>query len=237
MDPTIDIIIPVYNPGPFLELCVESCLSQLYLGKYKITIIDDGSTEVLPKTWGKRVGIDIEMIRSEENKGAAYARNVGIKHTTGDLIVFQDADDMMTPDRLAITVEHFQNNPSTVMVCGNWRWEVDGVMEENPRFLEPHPIIDQVALLFDFPVVCSTVSLRRKVLEKTGLFNESYEIGEDYDLWARVLEHYPNQVQYIHKELLYHHRHATPYSLTKRYMWTDRYYQILDEIRKKYGLV
>lgn len=236
----IDIIIPAYNPGLFFEGCLNSCLHQTYQGPYKIIIVDDASTEDLPLTISKCKNqsskVEIKYIRLEENKGVAYARNLAIKNSFGRFIVFQDADDFMCPDRIETSVQAFFQDTALVMVCGNWRWIINGVLEEHPRFAEDH-LIEYVTLLFDFPISSPTVAIKREILETTGLFDEKYVVAEDYDLWARILKNFPHGVKYIHKEMTHHNRHATDYSLTKKYMWTEHYYRIIEELKKKYRMV
>jgi glycosyltransferase involved in cell wall biosynthesis len=237
---SIEVIIPAYNPGFFFQQCLDSCLFQTFKGSYSITIVDDGSSEDLYSTLSKfrpyPANVNIHYIRLDENKGAAHARNVGIKNTAADLIVFHDADDFMCQDRLEATVKAFDEDPVLVMVCGNWRWIIDGQLEDTPRFSKEHPI-EYITLLFDLPICSATVAIKKEILNTTGLFNESYVVAEDYDLWARIVKNYPDRVKYIHREMIHHNRHATPYSLTKRYMWTEQHLQIIEEMKKKYKMI
>ncbi len=237
---SIEVVIPAYNPGSFFRKCMESCFQQTFKDNYNLTIVDDGSSEdihsVISAFQPYPDNIKINYIRIEENRGAAHARNVGINHTASDLIVFHDADDYMCSDRLEVTVDAFKKDSNLVMVCGNWRWIINGESEDAPRFSKEHPI-EYITLLFDLPISSPTVAIKRDILKTTGLFNEKYVVAEDYDLWARIVKHYPDRVKYIHKEMILHNRHATPYSLTKNYMWTQEHYKIIEEMKKKYKMI
>lgn len=228
----LDIIIPIYNPGKYLSGCLQSCFAQTYSEDYKVTLIDDGSTEDL-HPYIAPFSSKVDLIRLPYNHGPAYARNVGIKATKGEFILFQDADDYMSENRLALTMDAFKKQPEYVMVCGNFRWIIDGKLTP-PCFTSP-PEIYYATLLIHFPINTCTVGLRRSILESTGLFDENYPVAEDYDLWMRILKQYPDQIGYIPDEISFYNWCCTEFSLTKKYRRTAEYQQILAKISRKYN--
>lgn len=97
-EPIISIIVPVYNAENYIDACIQSVLDQS-VECYELILVDDGSTDksgILCDTWA----IDDERIRviHSENKGAAHARNLGVKSAKGNYITFVDADDIITTD-------------------------------------------------------------------------------------------------------------------------------------------
>ncbi|MGL6105767.1 glycosyltransferase family 2 protein [Romboutsia sp.] len=89
----ISVIVPVYNVEKYLERCLNSLLNQTYKN-LEIILINDGSTdssEEIRKKYSKQ-DEKIKFI-SQENKGIAETRNVGIKNSTGEYIAFLDSDD------------------------------------------------------------------------------------------------------------------------------------------------
>ncbi len=94
--PTVSVIIPCYNLGPYLDEAVDSVLSQTY-EDYEIVIIDDGSTD--PET--------VARVRAQEHKGCKVfltenqglpkTRNFGISNASGRFICCLDADDKYHP--------------------------------------------------------------------------------------------------------------------------------------------
>lgn len=98
----VSVIIPIYNRAHYIEECLESVLRQTYKN-FEIIIIDDGSTdnlkEVLDSYFKK-----IKYIY-KENGGVASARNVGIRHSSGDYIAWLDSDDRWLNFKLEIQVE------------------------------------------------------------------------------------------------------------------------------------
>jgi len=237
---SIDIIVPVYNPEGYLEEALSSAILQTYKGSYQIIVVDDGSTEeiapiiaAVQKKWGRK-NVTISLIFSHENRGAAYARNLGIQNSASDLIFFHDADDVMHEKRLLITLKHFQRDPKLMLACGNFQRIVNNFINPIPKFLQPPKLSSEMALQ-QWPIACGSVAIRRKALQQTGLFKEDYEIGEDYDLWLRFFQQFPGQMKYIHEVLYYYRYQATEASLTKRFAGTARHLDIYMELQKKYG--
>lgn len=89
----LSIIIPNFNNSNLIEQCVESIGS---FENIEVIIIDDKSTDnssvILKKIKDKFK--DIKIIYNKENLGLGLTRNIGIKESTGDYIMFLDADDL-----------------------------------------------------------------------------------------------------------------------------------------------
>lgn len=90
MRPSISVIIPVYNAAKYLSRCINSIFEQNY-DDTEIICVNDGSTDESLKIL-EEYGDKIKII-NQENKGAAAARNAGIKIASKDYITFIDADD------------------------------------------------------------------------------------------------------------------------------------------------
>lgn len=95
------IIIPVFNAGNSLEVCVESILKQS-LNEFEIILVDDGSTDNSPDICDKYANIDSRIrVIHQDNQGASSARNRGIEEAKGEWISFVDADDTVYPNYLS----------------------------------------------------------------------------------------------------------------------------------------
>lgn len=96
----ISVIIPVYNAEKYLRDCLNSVLVQT-LKDIEIICIDDGSidksNEILHEYESKDKRI---MIVKQKNKGAAIARNEGIKCSRGEYVIFLDSDDYYPNDKV-----------------------------------------------------------------------------------------------------------------------------------------
>ncbi|MFA6831149.1 MAG: glycosyltransferase family 2 protein [Bacteroidaceae bacterium] len=93
MNPTISIIIPVYNTAEYLPHCIESVLAQTYIN-FELILVDDGSIDQSPAICDAYGSKDhrIKVIH-KANGGVSSARNVGLDNAIGQWIVFIDADD------------------------------------------------------------------------------------------------------------------------------------------------
>lgn len=91
----VSVIITCYNYGEYLDEALDSVLNSLY-DNFEIILVDDGSTdaytiEKIKEIENKNIN-NLKIIR-QENSGVSISRNNGFKSSTGDYIVFLDADD------------------------------------------------------------------------------------------------------------------------------------------------
>jgi len=96
-DPSVTVIVTCYNYGHFLESCLDSVLGQRHAPD-QIIVVDDGSIDdsaMISHRYQDRV----QVIRTE-NSGQAAAFNAGFAASTGDMILFLDADDILSPEAL-----------------------------------------------------------------------------------------------------------------------------------------
>jgi GT2 family glycosyltransferase len=96
----LSFVIPTFNSLKFIQPCVESILSQQDPG-VEICVVDNGSTDSTPEFVAKNYP-GISLIRNQENKGASFARNQGIGASSGEFIVFLDADAFLAGDFLKV---------------------------------------------------------------------------------------------------------------------------------------
>lgn len=113
----ISVIIPLYNKEDIILETIESVLSQDY-DDYEIIVVDDGSTDNSAYKV-REIGSDKIHIISKPNGGPASARNYGVNHSTGDWIVFLDADDFFEPCALKHFGNLIDNHPNTSFFCCN----------------------------------------------------------------------------------------------------------------------
>ena len=89
----ISVIIPVYNVENYLHECIDSVLNQDYTN-LEVILINDGSTDTSGLICNNYAVKDQRVkVLHQQNQGVAAARNLGLKHTTGDYISFIDSDD------------------------------------------------------------------------------------------------------------------------------------------------
>lgn len=100
--PLVQVIIPVYNSGVYLEECFSSLYEQTYT-HWEAIVIDDASSDGLsPQICDKWAEKDarFKVVHLEENRGVSHARNHGLQHTTAEWIAFLDSDDILLSNHL-----------------------------------------------------------------------------------------------------------------------------------------
>lgn len=96
--PLISVVLPTYNVAQYLRQCLESVAAQTYRNIEVIIVIDgatDGSYEIA-KEFCKTD--DRFSVYWQENQGSGPARNAGLAHCRGELVMFVDPDDWIEPE-------------------------------------------------------------------------------------------------------------------------------------------
>lgn len=115
--PTVSVITPFYNAQDTLGRCLDSLISQTY-DAFEIVLIDDGSTDYSGILAHEYAEADARIkIISQENKGQAEARNIGISNATGDYVCFVDADDYVHPTYLERLTNALGEDKEAIAVC------------------------------------------------------------------------------------------------------------------------
>ena len=182
-NPTLSVIMSVYNGEDHLYEAIESILNQTYK-KFEFIIIDDGSIDnslhIIKKFQNKDNRI---AVISRKNKGQACSLNEGIRQAKGKYIAIMDADDVSFINRFDKQVDFLEKNKD-VGVCGSWITSVLNLPIKTPVSNDEA----KVALLFSSCVAHSTVLMRKNVLDKLDfVYKESLIRAQDYDLWTRLI--------------------------------------------------
>lgn len=117
--PFFSIIIPVYCVEDYLSQCVDRVLSQSFRD-LEVILVDDGSPDKCPEMCDNYCSQDdrIKVIH-KKNGGLSDARNVGIRQSTGKVILFLDSDDYFQNDNFLEDVYSVQTKGELdVVLCG-----------------------------------------------------------------------------------------------------------------------
>lgn len=186
--PKVSIIIPAYNASRYIQEAVDSALDQDY-ENLEVMVVDDGSTDKTRQILENYIGGGkIKYFFEEENKGLAAVRNRGITFSSGELVAFLDADDIFFREKISEQVKVFLEDPGMGLSYSGLIHFTD---ETNKKFFihryndyRPRDVfLDLLKKQFINP---STVMIRKSLLNKYGLFDESLRFSEDWDLWLRL---------------------------------------------------
>lgn len=115
--PTISIIVPVYNVEPYLRKCIDSILAQTFKD-FELILIDDGSPDqsgVILDEYAKKDSRT--RVIHKENGGVSSARNAGIDIAQGEFIAFVDPDDTIDKNMYKILYDSILHFQVDIVVC------------------------------------------------------------------------------------------------------------------------
>lgn len=191
MIPHISCLIPVYNAERYLELALDSVLSQSF-ADFEIVAVNDGSTDASLAILQRFAASDPRVkILSKSNGGIVSALNHGLAHCSGKLVARMDGDDIALPDRFAIQAVEFEARPDAVAV-GGYIQNID----EDGRAIAAKSSPSRVTRtdLSSFPPVVANVqhsagTFLRSAMVAVGGYRSTFPHAEDYDLYLRLSDH------------------------------------------------
>ena len=216
--PQVTVILPTWNRAKWLKKSVESVLSQTFQD-FELIVVDDASTdsteEILESYSGK-----IRSIFLPENLGVSAARNYAIVQSDSKWIAFLDSDDFWHTEKLEKQIKQTKIFPEYRIHFTDEIWIRNGI-RVNPknkhRKREGWIFKPSLTLCLMAP---STVMLRRELLERHGMFDDSLPVCEDYDLWLRLTAYHP--VALLNEKLMTRHGgHAD--QLSRKLWGIDRF--------------
>lgn len=125
----VSVIVPVYKVENYLERCVDSILAQTYK-KLEVILVDDGSPDRCGAICEQYASRDARVqVIHKTNGGLSDARNEGVKHASGEYILFVDSDDSIAPDLIEKTEAEAERMGSDMVLFDYIRLEEDGTKE------------------------------------------------------------------------------------------------------------
>ena len=185
----VSVVIPAYCSEKFIHRALDSVLSQTILPK-EIIVVDDGSTD---NTLNVVNSYKVEeptirmLVLSQPNKGAGAARNLALKHSNSKYIAFLDSDDEWLPTKLETSLQFLKTNNydlvahNVIMVTGQDTFENDIAA----RFRRAANSVFYGLYCKGF-IGTSTVVASFSSIRNAGLFDETLEAGQDFDLWLKM---------------------------------------------------
>ena len=187
--PRVSVIMPTHNVAPFVEEAIASVVAQTWT-QWELVVIDDQSTDATPDVVRRHRDPRIRLIE-KSREGVSRARNRGLSEATGSIISFLDGDDRWRPDALERLVAALEAREDRAVAYGegvvmNAAGAVYG--PESAPALAARPSGDVVAALLaaNCIVNAGATAVRRRALEQAGGFDESLQMGEDWELWVRL---------------------------------------------------
>lgn len=187
--PVVDVLVPARNAAATIRATIES-LQRQTLGNWRVTAIDDGSTDATGAILADLAACDprIHVVEGPA-RGVVEALNLGIALTDAPFLARQDADDIACPDRLAQQVAYLHAHADCVAVgCEVRHIDAGGRPIGTRSEYRPPELADAAWLPAMEPYVPGPFLLaRREAVLRVGGFRPMH-VAEDSDLCWRLQE-------------------------------------------------
>jgi len=185
----VSVIVPTYNRANLVSETIKSILNQTYKN-FELIVVDDGSTDNTEEVIKKFNDNRIKYIKIDNWGGPAKPRNTGIKKARGEYIAFCDDDDIWLPEKLEKQIKVFQISNETAMLYTRFK-RIEGdiisnrILPKNGKYKSGNIF---KSLYFKPFIACSSVIVKRSVLDQVGFFDTDPNLIaiEDIDLWLRI---------------------------------------------------
>lgn len=194
----VSVITTLYNYKNYIVECIKSFCHQTF-EEAEMIIIDDASTDNPYNNIKKYLCKEIKYIKLDKNKGYSYAKNIGIKSSSSDILVMLDADDMLTKDGIWIRYEKIKKGYDFVhgpcmdkkekrLLVRNRMWDL-WLKEKSYKYVHAQGVM-----------------LKKDIHRKIGLYDESLKCKSDREFFARVFN-YNFKIGTVNKDVALYRRH------------------------------
>ncbi len=183
MTPHVSIIVPAHNAAADIEACLAALAPSAAAGA-EILVVDDASTDATAEI-ARRIGVRV-LANGSPHRGPSAARNFGVRNSSGEILVFVDADVVVHPGVVERAVATLDAEPEVGAVTGAY--------DENPAAPGDisqwrnllHCYTHRVAHRDTHTFWTGFGVIRRSVFESAGGLNEQIRYLEDMDLGHRL---------------------------------------------------
>lgn len=208
--PKISIITCFLNVENYIEETIQSVLNQEY-ENWELMLIDDGATDkssAIARSYHEQYPEKIIYHEHENhgNKGTSKSRNIGIEKSSGELIAFLDADDVLLPGSLLSMLELMKAHSATLLLEASEYWyDWNDATKKNEVIevgAEQNKLYDPPQLMLDLypigsgaaPCICGML-VEKKAVQKHGAFDESFT--GMYDDQSFLVKFYLHESVYV----------------------------------------
>jgi glycosyltransferase involved in cell wall biosynthesis len=216
---SIDVVVPCYRYGRFLEECVVSVLSQSGI-EIRVLIIDDASPDDTPQVASRLVRMDprVTYVRHQNNKGHIATYNEGIEWISSKYYLLLSADDYLLPESLGRALRVMEAHDS-VGFCFGRALELRGDslcnvpcgVNSAASHLDTGGLMAGRVFIekygFKNVVPTPTAIVRTTLQKQVGFYSTVLPHSGDMEMWLRLASH--SDVAFLDADQAVYRRHAT----------------------------
>jgi glycosyltransferase involved in cell wall biosynthesis len=175
--PKVSVVIPCYNAQEWIRETLHSIVIQKY-SNIEIIVVDDGSTDDTSLITEREFPF-VKIIKTENN-GPSRARNIGTGASTGEMIQYLDADDLLGEGKLELQAEALLNEGAEV-AYGDWQKiakSPDGNYKKGEIVIR-EMVDPEIDLFTSFWCPPAVYLFRRSIVDKVGQWHEGLPVIQD----------------------------------------------------------
>jgi glycosyltransferase involved in cell wall biosynthesis len=184
----VSIIVPVYNAGKHLNICIKSILDQTYTN-IELILVNDGSTDNSLDICNNYAKFDRRVrVVDQENMGVSAARNTGMCLATGEYLQFVDCDDFIDNNMTETMVAAIEKKSASFVICGYKKTDSStGIcFQNNSSTKVGFYKIEEMLNIFDYLYTrglinstCNKIYHTRIIRDNSIFYQKGIELGED----------------------------------------------------------
>lgn len=198
---SVDVVVPNYNYGRYLEACVTSALSQEGVA-VRVLIVDNASTDDSVAVARRLAAADsrVELLLRPENLGPHASFNAGIDWARAEYFLLLFADDFLVPGALRRAAAVMERDRAIAFCYGR---DVPVRDDEPFPVVAAQPAVPSVEMISGrafierfcdlgvFQIPGPSILVRTDIQQRTGHYRPSLPHSDDYELWLRLAMHGP----------------------------------------------
>ena len=186
------IVVPVLDRADMIMTTLDSIAAQT-LRPLSVIVVDNGSTDATPEIVSKWIdrnsgnGISA-MLLTEPRRGAAIARNTGLRRVESEYVMFFHSDDVMLPGHMERVTKALAERPDADMI----RWEISRLDSDGWLERTEHNDSDPLRLhIMHSTYATARFAVRTYLIKESGGWDESLTTWDDLELGTRLLARRP----------------------------------------------
>jgi len=198
--PVISIIIPIFDAEKIIGACLDALFNQTVSCElYEVIVVDDGSEDKSGEAASRYKEV---KVLHQKHANAGSARNLGIKHARGDIILFIDADCVAQDNWIEEMTSPF-HDPTIAAVKGRYLTRQSGLIARLVQLEFEERYRKMAKFEYTDFVDSYSAAFRKEVLEETGGFNPALSMSEDAQL-SYALSKRGYKMVFNQKAIVYH---------------------------------
>jgi teichuronic acid biosynthesis glycosyltransferase TuaG len=182
--PLVSVVMPVWNTAGHVGEAIASVRAQSF-GAWELIVVDDASDDGSAGVVAAAAAGDgrIRLLRHDENRGAAAARNTALGSARGRFIAFLDSDDLWKPEKLVTQLAHVERTGAAIVFSAYERIDAAGRVT---GIVRPPPKVSRAAMFGRNHIGMLTALYDTRATGGVRLFPD-VRLRQDYGLWLSIL--------------------------------------------------